>query len=249
MGPKRLWDAGAAETVANPAITVYSIVPTRITIKIAMVVKAWVTSNTSATNMKVELPFYPPDKPWPRIWSICSNMPASGTFPPYSYSWYLFFAIFHSNLFCLRDRSLSCEVHLGKEGVCYFGDEHRGHVLSHAFTLKDAQVRSSTDASKKISKIRASSHCRKFALLFWRCQMTDFFFPSLNLRETCSFLLSKQISYADNWIFCQLKNLFEDRSFADIEFNTKSYRYPVSWTISANQLTIWVREQAEQLQF
>ncbi|XP_043269884.1 folliculin [Venturia canescens] len=38
-------------------------------------------------------------------------------------------------------RSLSCEVHLGKEGVCYFGDEHRGHVLSHAFTLKDAQAR------------------------------------------------------------------------------------------------------------
>ena len=38
-------------------------------------------------------------------------------------------------------RSLSCEVHLGKEGVCYFGDEHRGHVLSHAFILKDAQVR------------------------------------------------------------------------------------------------------------
>ncbi|XP_017795617.1 PREDICTED: uncharacterized protein LOC108577040 [Habropoda laboriosa] len=38
-------------------------------------------------------------------------------------------------------RSLSCEVHPGKEGVCYFGDEYRGHVLSHTFTLKDAQAR------------------------------------------------------------------------------------------------------------
>ncbi|KAK0168066.1 hypothetical protein PV327_001904 [Microctonus hyperodae] len=38
-------------------------------------------------------------------------------------------------------RSLSCELHLGKDGVCYFGDEHRGHVLSYAFTLKDAQAR------------------------------------------------------------------------------------------------------------
>lgn len=37
-------------------------------------------------------------------------------------------------------RSLSCEVHPGKEGVCYFGDDNRGHVLSHTFTLKDAQV-------------------------------------------------------------------------------------------------------------
>lgn len=37
-------------------------------------------------------------------------------------------------------RSLSCEVHPGKEGVCYFGDESRGHVLSHTFSLKDAQV-------------------------------------------------------------------------------------------------------------
>ncbi|XP_031826521.1 folliculin [Nomia melanderi] len=38
-------------------------------------------------------------------------------------------------------RSLSCEVHPGREGVCYFGDEYRGHVLSHTFTLKDAQAR------------------------------------------------------------------------------------------------------------
>lgn len=38
-------------------------------------------------------------------------------------------------------RSLSCEVHPGKEGVCYFGDDNRGHVLSHTFTLKDAQAR------------------------------------------------------------------------------------------------------------
>ncbi|XP_014602087.1 PREDICTED: folliculin isoform X3 [Polistes canadensis] len=38
-------------------------------------------------------------------------------------------------------RSLSCEVHPGKEGVCYFGDEYRGHVLSRTFTLKDAQAR------------------------------------------------------------------------------------------------------------
>ncbi|OXU20346.1 hypothetical protein TSAR_000051 [Trichomalopsis sarcophagae] len=38
-------------------------------------------------------------------------------------------------------RSLSCEVHPGKEGVCYFGDESRGHVLSHTFSLKDAQAR------------------------------------------------------------------------------------------------------------
>ncbi|XP_012283944.1 folliculin isoform X2 [Orussus abietinus] len=38
-------------------------------------------------------------------------------------------------------RSLSCEVHPGKEGVCYFGDDYRGHVLSHTFTLKDAQAR------------------------------------------------------------------------------------------------------------
>ncbi|CAG5087001.1 Similar to flcn: Folliculin (Xenopus tropicalis) [Cotesia congregata] len=38
-------------------------------------------------------------------------------------------------------RSLSCELHLGKDGICYFGDENRGHVLSHAFTLKDAQAR------------------------------------------------------------------------------------------------------------
>ncbi|KAJ8678934.1 hypothetical protein QAD02_014721 [Eretmocerus hayati] len=38
-------------------------------------------------------------------------------------------------------RSLSCEVHPGKEGVCYFGDETRGHVLSHTFCVKDAQSR------------------------------------------------------------------------------------------------------------
>ncbi|XP_046432380.1 uncharacterized protein LOC124185547 [Neodiprion fabricii] len=38
-------------------------------------------------------------------------------------------------------RSLSCEVHSGKEGICYFGDDHRGHVLSQTFTLKDAQTR------------------------------------------------------------------------------------------------------------
>ncbi|CAB0028932.1 unnamed protein product, partial [Trichogramma brassicae] len=40
-----------------------------------------------------------------------------------------------------RRGSLSCEVHPGKEGVCYFGDESRGHVLSHTFSLKDAQAR------------------------------------------------------------------------------------------------------------
>ncbi|XP_008559071.1 folliculin isoform X1 [Microplitis demolitor] len=38
-------------------------------------------------------------------------------------------------------RSLSCELHFGKDGICYFGDESRGHVLSHAFTLKDTQAR------------------------------------------------------------------------------------------------------------
>ncbi|XP_012257206.2 folliculin [Athalia rosae] len=38
-------------------------------------------------------------------------------------------------------RSLSCEVHPGKEGICYFGDDYRGHVLSQTFTLKDAQAR------------------------------------------------------------------------------------------------------------
>lgn len=42
--------------------------------------------------------------------------------------------------FCLGLRSLSCELHFGKDGICYFGDESRGHVLSHAFTLKDTQV-------------------------------------------------------------------------------------------------------------
>lgn len=41
------------------------------------------------------------------------------------------------NSYCFR--SLSCEVHPGKEGICYFGDD-RGHVLSQTFTLKDAQV-------------------------------------------------------------------------------------------------------------
>lgn len=35
-------------------------------------------------------------------------------------------------------------MHPGKEGVCYFGDEYRGHVLSHTFTLKDAQVNYAT---------------------------------------------------------------------------------------------------------
>lgn len=38
-------------------------------------------------------------------------------------------------------RSLSCEVYPGKEGICYFGDDYRGHVLSQTFTLKDAQAR------------------------------------------------------------------------------------------------------------
>lgn len=36
---------------------------------------------------------------------------------------------------------MSCEVHPGKEGVCYFGDESRGHILSNTFSLKDAQAR------------------------------------------------------------------------------------------------------------
>ncbi|XP_049778379.1 folliculin [Schistocerca cancellata] len=38
-------------------------------------------------------------------------------------------------------RSLSCEVSPGKEGPVFFGDEIRGHVLSHTFFLKDAQAR------------------------------------------------------------------------------------------------------------
>lgn len=39
-------------------------------------------------------------------------------------------------------RSLSCEVYPeGREGVIYFGDEQRGHVLSYCFVLKDSQAR------------------------------------------------------------------------------------------------------------
>nr|CAD7404508.1 unnamed protein product [Timema poppensis] len=38
-------------------------------------------------------------------------------------------------------RSLSCEVTPGREGPLYFGDKLRGHVLSHTFSLKDAQAR------------------------------------------------------------------------------------------------------------
>lgn len=39
-------------------------------------------------------------------------------------------------------RSLSCEVYpQGREGVIYFGDEERGHVLSYCFVLKDSQAR------------------------------------------------------------------------------------------------------------
>lgn len=38
-------------------------------------------------------------------------------------------------------RSLSCEVSPGKEAPVFFGDENRGHILSHTFFLKDAQAR------------------------------------------------------------------------------------------------------------
>lgn len=39
-------------------------------------------------------------------------------------------------------RSLSCEVYPeGREGVIYFGDQQRGHVLSYCFVLKDSQAR------------------------------------------------------------------------------------------------------------
>lgn len=38
-------------------------------------------------------------------------------------------------------RSLSCEVCPGREGPIFFGDDHRGHVLSHTFFLKDSQAR------------------------------------------------------------------------------------------------------------
>ncbi|XP_042236126.1 folliculin-like isoform X2 [Homarus americanus] len=38
-------------------------------------------------------------------------------------------------------RSLSCEVCPGREGPIYFGDEARGHVLSHTFFLRDVQAR------------------------------------------------------------------------------------------------------------
>ena len=39
-------------------------------------------------------------------------------------------------------RSLSCEVYPeGREGVIYFGDDRRAHVLSYCFVLKDSQAR------------------------------------------------------------------------------------------------------------
>uniref|UniRef100_T1JEG0 Folliculin n=1 Tax=Strigamia maritima TaxID=126957 RepID=T1JEG0_STRMM len=38
-------------------------------------------------------------------------------------------------------RSLSCEVCPGREGPIFFGDEHRSHVFSHTFFLKDSQAR------------------------------------------------------------------------------------------------------------
>ncbi|XP_054720028.1 folliculin-like [Uloborus diversus] len=38
-------------------------------------------------------------------------------------------------------RSLSCEVCPGREGPIFYGDDHRGHVLSHTFFLKDSQAR------------------------------------------------------------------------------------------------------------
>lgn len=39
-------------------------------------------------------------------------------------------------------RSLSCEVYPeGREGVVYFGDDRRAHVLSYCFVLKDSQAR------------------------------------------------------------------------------------------------------------
>lgn len=39
-------------------------------------------------------------------------------------------------------RSLSCELYPeGREGVVYFGDDRRAHVLSNCFVLKDSQAR------------------------------------------------------------------------------------------------------------
>ncbi|KAG1656402.1 Folliculin [Nymphon striatum] len=38
-------------------------------------------------------------------------------------------------------RSLSCEVCPGREGPIFFGDDSRGHVISHTFFLKDSQAR------------------------------------------------------------------------------------------------------------
>ncbi|KAI1301685.1 Folliculin [Halotydeus destructor] len=39
-------------------------------------------------------------------------------------------------------RSLSCEVYpQGREGIIYFGDDERGHVMSDCFLLRDSQAR------------------------------------------------------------------------------------------------------------
>lgn len=38
-------------------------------------------------------------------------------------------------------RSLSCEVCPGREGPIFFGDDQRGHVLSHTFFVKDSHAR------------------------------------------------------------------------------------------------------------
>lgn len=36
---------------------------------------------------------------------------------------------------------ISFQVCPGREGPIFFGDDHRGHVLSHTFFLKDSQAR------------------------------------------------------------------------------------------------------------
>lgn len=135
--------------------------------KSAMDARVWAMSSTWVMSMRVERHLCLPGSHWLRTLLIYWHMLASGIFSIFqefesgfqfqnecknikemgekgwanwdkSEKGFIYLLIATFVLFC---RSLSCELHLGKNGVCYFGDEVRGHVLSHAFTLQDAQVK------------------------------------------------------------------------------------------------------------
>ncbi|XP_071557157.1 folliculin isoform X2 [Temnothorax nylanderi] len=119
-------------------------------------------------------------------------------------------------------RSLSCEVHPGKEGVCYFGDEYRGHVLSHTFTLKDAQARGFRRWCSFIVFMRD----KQFLLNMWPFlidnlrevirELQDFSEKRYNAEEAECPQRAMRLTTANNGMGCHSTSIKQSRTLGDI---------------------------------